>query len=526
MPGALLLGGTGALLALPAVHPAQSGVGWIGMAIAAAALATALLALVDGLRRRDLPSLLEGGAWAALAACAIGLLASSGPSALALLATALLLAASEAARHAPSLGSDRAARIAAAAVLVPAEASVVAGLMPIVSSVGSAMLGTAIVVSLLTCAVALRRLGGPALLVAAGAAGLLADRGGSLEGIVGLAALATAPVLAASRLLHGAGPEPVARTQLPELADRLADAVLRFDERLQLREWNRAAADLLGLDAGSIGVRAEDLLGVTISELPTDAAKLSLRGAIGGLEVILHRSGDGVVAVVRDPGAQPEAERLGTELRSTIEELLRARRTIELQRAELERSATIDPLTGLSSRGAIVERIRVEVAQARRYRHPLALVLLDVDGFSEVNRVHGLSGGDAVLREVALRFRLRLREADGIGRFGSDRFIAVLPHTDAEGAATFADALRHRLSMRPIDVGDRQEPITVSIGVATMRAHEDLDLDGLLARAQEALDSATSAGGDRIALDRLHGLARIEERREPADEAPGDERAV
>ena len=54
-------------------------------------------------------------------------------------------------------------------------------------------------------------------------------------------------------------------------------------------------------------------------------------------------------------------------------------------------------------------------------------------------------------------------------------------------------------------------PITVSIGVATMRPGEDLDVDGLLARVGEALDSARSAGGDRIALDRLHGLARLED---------------
>jgi diguanylate cyclase (GGDEF)-like protein len=223
----------------------------------------------------------------------------------------------------------------------------------------------------------------------------------------------------------------------------------------------------------------------------------------------MHRSGLGVTAVIRDPGAAPEAERLATELRSTIEELLRARRTIDLQRGELERSATVDPLTGVASRGAILERLRLEVAQARRYRHPLAVVLLDIDDFGTINRLHGIGGGDAVLREVALRIRLRVREADALGRAGSDGFLATLPHTDEAGAATFADALRHRLALRPIAIGDSALSVTVSIGVATMRPGEDLDVDGLLARVQEALDSARSTGGDRIALDRLHGLARL-----------------
>jgi diguanylate cyclase (GGDEF)-like protein len=126
-----------------------------------------------------------------------------------------------------------------------------------------------------------------------------------------------------------------------------------------------------------------------------------------------------------------------------------------------------------------------------------------------VNRVLGIGGGDSVLREVALRIRLRVREADALGRAGSDGFLATLPHTDEGGAAAFADALRHRLALRPIAVGETELPITVSIGVATMRPGEDLDVDGLLARVQEALDSARSTGGDRIALDRLHGLARL-----------------
>jgi diguanylate cyclase (GGDEF)-like protein len=231
----------------------------------------------------------------------------------------------------------------------------------------------------------------------------------------------------------------------------------------------------------------------------------------------MHRSGAGIVAVVREPGGSPEVERLGNELRTTIEELLRARRTIDLQRGELERSATVDPLTGVASRGAILERLRIEVAQARRYRHPLAVVLLDVDRFSEINDAYGIAGGDAVLREVALRFRLRVREADALGRSGSDGFLATLPHTDEAGAATFADALRVRLGLRPVQVGDSELKVTVSVGVSTMRPGEDLDVDGLLARVHEALDSARSAGGNRIALDRQHGLARLDGRRDWED---------
>ncbi len=102
-----------------------------------------------------------------------------------------------------------------------------------------------------------------------------------------------------------------------------------------------------------------------------------------------------------------------------------------------------------------------------------------------------------------------------LGASAAIRFLAVLPHTEESGAATFADAIQHRLALRPVAIGDTELPITASIGVAVMRAAEDLDLDGLLARATEALASAKRAGGARIAVDRLHGLARLEDRRSP-----------
>jgi len=236
------------------------------------------------------------------------------------------------------------------------------------------------------------------------------------------------------------------------------------------------------------------------------------RSPIGGLDLSMHRDENDLAVIIRDPGTAGDAERLGRELRRTIEELLQTRRTIELQRAELERAAAIDALTGVASRGAILDRLRVEVAQARRYDHPVAVLLLDVDHLREINRTHGIEGGDAVLREIALRVRLRVRAADAIGRSGSDGFLALLPHTAEGGAATFADALRRRTGQRPVLLGDAEVAVTLSVGVAVMRPGEDLDFDGLMARAEEALASARGAGGDRIALDRLHGLARIEEK--------------
>lgn len=211
--------------------------------------------------------------------------------------------------------------------------------------------------------------------------------------------------------------------------------------------------------------------------------------------------------------AREESMRLARELRGTIDELMHARRTIEQQRAELAQTATVDALTGVATRRAILERLHIEAAAARRYQHPVALVLLDLDDFSGLNREHGIAVGDEVLREVALRLRLRVRSADALGRVGGDSFLALLPHTDETGAATFADALRGRLLSRPIETGAGELVVRISIGVAFMRSGMGLGDEELLAAADEALASARAAGGNRIAFDRAHGLIRLEERR-------------
>jgi diguanylate cyclase (GGDEF)-like protein len=220
-----------------------------------------------------------------------------------------------------------------------------------------------------------------------------------------------------------------------------------------------------------------------------------------------------------------EALRLARELRGTIEELLHARRTVELQREELARTATHDPLTGVATRRSILERLALEAAESRRYAHPVAVMLLDVDGFSEINHRHGFTSGDDVLRELALRLRLRMRAADALGRVGGDSFMAILPHTDERGAAVFADVLRRRLISRPITIDAGEMTISISIGVAFMRPGMELTADELLASADEALASAKAAGGNRIAFDRRHGLVRLEERRGPASEPAGEHSA-
>ena len=529
--GLLLLGATlvVALLAtvrlVPPADLPRAGLDWMPTSLLGiltfTATATALVCLVAGLRGGTLAALMGAGAAGAVAGGAVVQLAGGSGFIGALPVGGLLFAAAAAADRTRTLVAGRAARLGiAAAGLAAAEAGALAGTVPLTRQVLEpatfALLGAATAMAL-AGALLSRRLAVSGVLAAIGVAAVLLARGPALELLIGVTAITAAHLEALRSTTARPDHEPAGDdgVRLPELAAHLADAVLQFDGRLQLRDWNPTAGSLLGLDEASRGGRLEDLLGLSITELPARDGSATTASGVGGIQIGLHRSGDGVTAVIRDGRGDADADRLDRELRGTLEELLRARRTIELQREELERSATVDLLTGVLSRGAILDRLRTEIAQARRYQHPVAAVLMDVDRFVDINRRHGVAGGDALLREVALRLRLRIREADALGRAGSDGFLAVLPHTDEEGAATFASALRHRISQRPVLLDEELLTVTTSIGVAVMRPGEDLDLDGVLTRATEALDSARRAGGDRIALDRLHGLARLEDRRRP-----------
>ncbi len=378
------------------------------------------------------------------------------------------------------------------------------------------------------------------------AAALAVSRADSGEMLLALLALASTAALhaveparrptaadAPPRLPGHRGPS------LPPLAADLAEGLLLLDRDERLLDWNVAAATLVDLGPDPRGRPIADVVGPLVG----DAAWRLLHGAGAGerrrtttqrgrpLELtVSDASPDGMLLVVRDlsleRGESTEAARLARELRGTIEELLDARRTIELQRDEIERAAAVDPLTAVLSRRALLDRLRSEAAEARRYSHPVAVVVVDVDGFAAVNRDHGLGVGDAVLRELALRLRLRMREADALGRLAGDAFGVILPHTDERGAAIFADTILRRLVSRPVATAAGPLAVQVSIGVALMRAGMDLDDEGLLVAAGEALAAAQRGGGNRIAFDRQHGFVRLEEARSergPTSRPGGDD---
>ena len=170
---------------------------------------------------------------------------------------------------------------------------------------------------------------------------------------------------------------------------------------------------------------------------------------------------------------------------------------------EAQRLSLTDPLTGLWNYRYLRESLRREVERASRFGRRLAVLVLDLDHFKDVNDTYGHPAGDAVLAEFARRIRIGLREVDFAFRHGGEEFVVLLPETDAFGAAIVAERLAAAVRDRPVRVDGRrsgdQIPISVSIGVAVFPEHDDT-AQQVLDAADEALYEAKKAGRDRCRL--------------------------
>ncbi len=167
--------------------------------------------------------------------------------------------------------------------------------------------------------------------------------------------------------------------------------------------------------------------------------------------------------------------------------------------------ATVDPLTAIPNRQAVLSRVDEELARASRYKRPLAVVMFDLDHFKRLNDTYGHVAGDIALRQVARRLAENIRSVDLVGRFGGEEFLLVLPETDADAAASLAEKLRRAVAGTPIRLPDGHEAtVTVSAGVAGGPG-ELLHSDALIRDADAALYSAKALGRNTVYVYRVNG---------------------
>ena len=155
--------------------------------------------------------------------------------------------------------------------------------------------------------------------------------------------------------------------------------------------------------------------------------------------------------------------------------------------------AQFDPLTGLANRTLLTDRFSQMIAQAKRHDAPLAVLFIDLDGFKTVNDTLGHSGGDALLKEVALRLQGTVRTGDTVARISGDEFAIVLTGlARLEDAALVAQKVIDSLA-ETVNVGGKEVFVTASVGIAAFPG-DGADADALIGAADAAMYRAKQSG--------------------------------
>lgn len=203
-----------------------------------------------------------------------------------------------------------------------------------------------------------------------------------------------------------------------------------------------------------------------------------------------------------DPIIMMSSQMLGIMLTFSLVLMINKRLFLDVQQyaeekefmlKELRRLANTDGLTSVYNRSKIEQILTIEVLRSRRYKHPLSVILADIDHFKTINDTFGHNVGDMVLSGLASLLKEHVREVDTVGRWGGEEFLIVCPETTADGARKLAEKLRKKIEKHHFkDIGIK----TVSMGVAEIEK-EDWDED-IIKRADKNLYKAKRGGRNRV----------------------------
>ena len=185
------------------------------------------------------------------------------------------------------------------------------------------------------------------------------------------------------------------------------------------------------------------------------------------------------------------------ELAKTARSLAAEKSELLRARAELERMATRDGLTGIWNRAAAFDLLGRALDWCRLSDQSAAVIMCDLDGFKKINDHHGHPIGDLVLREVARRLQAVVRAADFVGRYGGEEFLIILPDCNVAEARIRAEQLRREVESAPVEAGGTSFAVTCSFGVSGS-GNCGFDGEALVRAADQALYRAKHAGKNRV----------------------------
>jgi len=260
-----------------------------------------------------------------------------------------------------------------------------------------------------------------------------------------------------------------------------------------LTDWEMPVMDGLGLIHA---VRGGDWPGYVYTILLTgQGSRASLLVGLGaGADDYVTKPVDGAELLARMKTGWRIAE-LEQRLRKAHEQAVRLSLT--------------DALTGLSNRRDLDAMLLREVARARRFDHPLGVLLCDIDHFKRINDAYGHAGGDAVLQQFAATLGANLRShIDGVARFGGEEFALVLPECTLEATRAVAEKLRTAIEALEVHHEGRAIRLSASFGGAVVESGwpASLSADDLLSLADRGLYQAKLSGRNQACVQLAAGV--------------------
>ncbi len=164
---------------------------------------------------------------------------------------------------------------------------------------------------------------------------------------------------------------------------------------------------------------------------------------------------------------------------------------------DVEKLTLLDSISEVYNHAAIVAELQAELKRGARYKHSVSICMIAVDNFDTITKEYGMLTGDAVLAVIAKVFRNSYRAGDTVGRYMGSRFLVVLPRTTKAAATLIADKLREHVGNQAFNYNWQSFSATASVGIASFPEDSE-QYEELIARAYEAMEHASTRGGDRV----------------------------
>jgi diguanylate cyclase (GGDEF)-like protein len=174
------------------------------------------------------------------------------------------------------------------------------------------------------------------------------------------------------------------------------------------------------------------------------------------------------------------------------------RQILERMNSSLREQSFVDELTGQYNRRHILTELDKELERARRYKHTLAGIMIDVDDFKKFNDRHGHLMGDYILKEVTHVFDHCIRTIDVLGRYGGDEFMILLPEAKPDTASIVAERIKKALHEHAFTFKKKPFRVTCSIGVHYFSDLTNVDRADFIDTIDQALYKAKAAGKDKV----------------------------